>query len=65
MFIKRSTAAVSKIDTYSGGEWTEPKMVKEEFGECLDNLSILKLLGLYFGGLKDRVISSTGFGKSW
>lgn len=39
-------------------------MVKEEFWECLDKLSILELLGPYFGGLKDRVISSAGFGKS-
>lgn len=53
-----------KVDTYSGGEWTEPKTVKEEFGECLDYLSILKLLGPYFGGLEDRVISVAGFGKS-
>lgn len=64
MFIKRSTAAVSKGDTYSGREWTELKMVKEELWECLGNLSILKFLGPYFGGLKDGVVSSGGFGKS-
>jgi len=64
MFTKRSTAAVSRADTYSGGERTEPKPVKQEFWECLDNTCILKLLGPYFGGLKDRVISIAGFGKS-